>query len=82
MTRINDGRVSFEDPKEHPGKFHPFFVGLPGATLEMLSNYVRSTQSSRRKVGSGEEAIHLMAESKYYSTLQKVYAAPNLAADI
>jgi hypothetical protein len=23
-----------------------------------------------------------MAESKYYSTLQKVYAAPNLAADI
>jgi hypothetical protein len=42
-TRIDDGRVSFEDPKEHPGKFHPLFVGLPGATLEMLSNYVRST---------------------------------------
>ena len=42
-TRIDDGRVSFEDPTEHPGKFHPLFVGLPGATLEMLSNYVRST---------------------------------------
>ena len=34
--RIDNGRVSFEDPKEHPGKFHPLFVGLPGATLEML----------------------------------------------
>jgi hypothetical protein len=41
-TRIDDGRVSFEDPKEHPGKFHPLFVGLPGATFEMLSNYVRT----------------------------------------
>ena len=77
-TRIDDGRVSFEDPKEHPGKFHPLFVGLPGATLEMLSNYVRSTHLLEHynfphiiilQVGGNDISNHHFEESAFLDSL-------------
>ena len=50
--------------------------------LDLTSRNIDVGQVAEEKLVRGEAAIHLMAESKYYSTLQKVYAAPNLAADI
>ena len=50
--------------------------------LDLTSRNIDVGQVAEEKLVRGEGAIHLMAESKYYSTLQKVYAAPNLAADI
>ncbi len=77
-TRIDDGRVSFEDPKEHPGMFHPLFVGLSGATLEMLSNYVRSTHLLEHynyphiiilQVGGNDISNHHFEESAFLDSL-------------
>ena len=50
--------------------------------LDLTSRNIDVGQVAQEKLVRGEGAIHLMAERKYYSTLQKVYAAPNLAADI
>ena len=50
--------------------------------LVLTSRNIDVSQVAQEKLVRGEGAIHLTAESKYYSTLQKEYAAPNLAADI
>jgi hypothetical protein len=50
--------------------------------LVLTSRNIDIGQVAEEKLVRWERAIHLMAESKYYSTLQKEYAAPNLAADI
>ena len=50
--------------------------------LDLPSRNIDVCQVAQEKLVREEGAIHLMAENKYYSTLQKVYAAPHLAADI